>query len=170
MGVPRALPETLIDTFGRIHDSLRISVTDRCNIRCTYCMPETGVPFLSHSEILTYEEIVRFVRVAVSLGVTKIRITGGEPSSGGVLPSLIASLRDIDGLREMALTTNGVLLQQQAAELRAAGLHRLNVHLDTLDRERFIHITRRDDLGRVLDGLARAKELGFAPIKIKRWP
>jgi GTP 3',8-cyclase len=156
----------LVDTFGRLHDSLRISVTDRCNIRCSYCMPETDVPFIPHSEILTYEEIGRFVRIAVSLGVTKLRITGGEPLVRRDLPTLVADLRSIDGLKEMALTTNGVLLKEQAEGLYSAGLRRLNVHLDTLDRARFLQIARRDDLGRVLDGLWRAKEIGFAPIKI----
>ncbi len=166
MSMPAALPGALIDTFGRVHDSLRISVTDRCNIRCSYCMPETGAPFRPHSEILTYEEIERFVRIAVSLGVTKVRITGGEPLVRKDLPALVAMLRRIDGLSEMALTTNGVLLKQQATALHAAGLRRLNVHLDTLDRERFLHIARRDDLGNVLDGLAAAREAGFDPIKI----
>lgn len=159
-------PERLIDTFGRLHDNLRISVTDRCNIRCYYCMPETGAPFLPHSEILSYEEIDRFVRIAVSLGVTKVRITGGEPLVRRDLPTLVSALRRIDGLREIAITTNGVLLAEQAAVLYAAGLRRLNIHLDTLDRERFRHIARRDDLDRVLAGLMRAKELGFSPIKI----
>jgi len=159
-------PGNLIDTFGRIHDSLRISVTDRCNIRCSYCMPETGAPFRPHTEILTYEEIERLVRIAVSMGVKKIRITGGEPLVRKDLPALVAMLRGIEGLSEMALTTNGVLLKEQAAGLYAAGLRRLNVHLDTLDRARFLQITRRDDFSRVLDGLVRAKELGFAPIKI----
>jgi cyclic pyranopterin phosphate synthase len=157
---------TLVDTFGRFHDSLRISVTDRCNIRCSYCMPETGVPFIPHSEILTYEEIGRFVRIAVSLGVTKIRITGGEPLVRRDLPTLVAALRSIDGLKEMALTTNGVLLKEQAEALYSAGLRRLNVHLDTLDQARFLQISRRDDLARVLDGLRRAKDIGFSPIKI----
>ena len=156
----------LLDTFGRLHDNLRISVTDRCNIRCYYCMPETGVPFTPHAEILRYEEIDRFVRIAVSLGVTKVRITGGEPLVRRDLPTLVSALRNIDGLREIALTTNAVLLAEQAADLYSAGLRRLNIHLDTLDRERFRQITRRDDLERVLGGLMRAKELGFAPIKI----
>ena len=161
-----SVPGRLIDTFGRLHDNLRISVTDRCNIRCYYCMPETGAAFLPHSEILTYEEIGRFVRVAVSLGVTKVRITGGEPLVRKDLPKLVSALRKIEGLHEIALTTNGVLLEEQAADLYSAGLRRLNVHLDTLDRERFKRITRRDDLERAMRGLMRAKELGFSPIKI----
>ena len=161
-----SVPKRLIDTFGRLHDNLRISVTDRCNIRCYYCMPETGAAFLPHSEILTYEEIGRFVRVAVSLGVTKVRLTGGEPLVRRDLPKLVSALRKIEGLHEIALTTNGVLLEEQAADLYSAGLRRLNVHLDTLDRERFKRITRRDDLERAMRGLMRAKELGFSPIKI----
>jgi len=160
------VPGPLIDTFGRRHDNLRVSVTDRCNIRCYYCMPETGAPFTPHGEILRYEEIERFVRVAVALGVTKVRITGGEPLVRRDLPVLVSALRRIDGIRELALTTNAVLLAEQAEALYAAGLRRLNVHLDTLDRERFRQITRRDELDRVLNGLRRAKELGFASIKI----
>jgi cyclic pyranopterin phosphate synthase len=161
-----SVPARLIDTFGRLHDNLRISVTDRCNIRCYYCMSEAGVPFTPHAEILRYEEIERFVRIAVSLGVTKVRITGGEPLVRRDLPALVAMLRKIDGLREIALTTNAVLLAEQAEALYAAGLRRLNVHLDTLDRERFRQIARRDDLDRVLAGLMRARELGFSPIKL----
>lgn len=156
----------LIDDFGRRHDSLRVSVTDRCNIRCYYCMPEAGVPFTPHAEILRYEEIARFVRIAVSLGVTKVRITGGEPLVRRDLPRLVSMLGEIGGLREIALTTNAVLLAEQAEALHAAGLRRLNVHLDTLDRERFRQIARRDDLERTLNGLARARDLGFAPIKL----
>ena len=121
----------LVDSFGRIHDSLRISVTDRCNIRCFYCMPETGVPFVNHAEILTFEEIERFVRI-----------------------------------RDLALTTNGVLLPELAVPLYEAGLRRLNVHLDTLDRARFLEITRRDDLAKVLAGLALARQAGFSRIKL----
>lgn len=156
----------LSDTFGRIHDNLRISVTDRCNIRCFYCMPEEGVKFMRHEEILSYEEIERFVRVAVSLGVTKLRITGGEPLIRKNLSTLIAKLSSIPGVQDIALTTNGVLLGPMAQELYDAGLRRLNVHLDTLDRGRFLRITRRDDLGKVLDGLETARKVGFGPIKI----
>ncbi len=156
----------LLDTFGRIHDNLRISVTDRCNIRCFYCMPEEGVKFMPHAEILSFEEIERFVRVAVSLGVTKLRVTGGEPLVRRDLPVLIRMLSAIPGVQDMALTTNGVLLAKHAEALYEAGLRRLNVHLDTLDRERFLRITRRDDLEKVLEGLAVARELGFGPIKI----
>jgi cyclic pyranopterin phosphate synthase len=151
----------LIDSFGRVHDNLRISVTDRCNVRCFYCMPETGVHFEKRSEILDYEEIERFARIAAKLGITKLRVTGGEPLVRRDLPVLIRRLAAIPGIRDLALTTNGVLLPELAEPLYDAGLRRLNVHVDTLDRARFLQITRRDDLDKVLAGLARAKELGF---------
>lgn len=156
----------LVDSFDRVHDNLRISVTDRCNIRCFYCMPEDGVRYMPREEILSFEEIERFVRVAVSLGVTKLRITGGEPLVRKDLPVLIGKLAAIPGINDLALTTNGVLLARDAQALYDAGLRRLNVHLDTLDRERFRKITRRDDLGRVLEGLEFAQRTGFEPIKI----
>jgi cyclic pyranopterin phosphate synthase len=161
-----AVTSQLVDTFGRLHDNLRISVTDRCNIRCFYCMPEDGVEYMARDEILTFEEIERFVRVAVSLGVNKLRITGGEPLVRKDLAVLVRKLVGIAGIRDIALTTNGVLLAQQAQVLYDAGLRRLNVHLDTLDRERFKQITRRDELGRVLDGIETCRRLGFGPIKI----
>ncbi len=156
----------LSDSFGRIHDNLRISVTDRCNIRCFYCMPETDVQFVDRSEILDFEEIERFVRIAVTLGITKLRVTGGEPLVRRDLPVLIRRLSAIAGIRDLALTTNGVLLPELAEPLYAAGLRRLNVHVDTLDRERFQRITRRDDLDRVLAGLRIARELGYSNIKL----
>ncbi len=156
----------LIDTFERIHDNLRISVTDRCNIRCFYCMPEDNVNYVAREEILSFEEIERFVRVAISLGVTKVRITGGEPLVRKDLPVLIRKLAALEGIKDLALTTNGVLLARQAEALYEAGLRRLNVHLDTLDRERFLRITRRDDLPKVLEGLETARRIGFGPIKI----
>jgi GTP 3',8-cyclase len=158
--------EPLVDQFGRLHDNLRISVTDRCNIRCFYCMPETGVKFQPREEILSFEEIERFVRVAVSLGVRKIRLTGGEPLVRKDLADLIGKLAAVPGVEDIALTTNGVLLKEQAAGLYAAGLRRLNVHLDTLSREKFLKITRRDDFDRVIDGIRTAREMGFGPIKI----
>jgi GTP 3',8-cyclase len=151
----------LVDSYGRLHDNLRISVTDRCNIRCFYCMPETDVTFVPRAEILDFEEIERFVRVAVTLGITKLRVTGGEPLVRRDLPVLIRRLAAIPEIRDLALTTNGVLLPEFAAPLYEAGLRRINVHLDTLDRERFLRITRRDDLGRVLAGLDEAKRLGY---------
>jgi len=156
----------LLDTFGRTHNNLRISVTDRCNIRCFYCMPENDVHFLDRREILSFEEIERFVRVAAALGIDKIRVTGGEPLVRKDLPRLIEKLVAIPGIRDIALTTNGVLLAEQARSLYGAGLRRLNVHLDTLDRGRFLEITRRDDLKKVLEGIELCRELGFGPIKI----
>jgi GTP 3',8-cyclase len=156
----------LVDGFGRVHDNLRVSVTDRCNIRCFYCMPETDVHFVERSQILDFEEIERFVRIAAGLGVRKLRVTGGEPLLRRDLPALIARLAAIPGIQDLALTTNGVLLPALAEPLYAAGLRRLNVHIDTLDRARFQQITRRDDLDKVLAGLALAKRLGYTTIKL----
>src|SRR6266581_4804324 len=160
------LAEPLVDSFHRVHDNLRISVTDRCNIRCFYCMPETGVKFVERREILDFEEIERFVEIAVGLGINKLRVTGGEPLVRRDLPVLIRRLAAIPGIRDLALTTNGVLLPDLAEALYDAGLRRLNVHLDTLDRERFRQITRRDDLDKVLAGLEECKRLGYSKIKL----
>lgn len=156
----------LIDSFGRAHDSLRISVTDRCNIRCFYCMPEEGARFMDRAELLAFEEIERFVRAAVPLGISKVRLTGGEPLLRRELPRLIEKIAAIPGIRDLALTTNAVLLDKQAADLYSAGLRRLNIHLDTLDRARFERITRRDDLPRVLAGIDAAVAAGFRNIKV----
>jgi GTP 3',8-cyclase len=160
------MPAPLIDSFGRVHDNLRISVTDRCNIRCFYCMPEHDVEFVERREILDFEEIERFARIAAGLGIRKIRVTGGEPLVRRDLPVLIRRLAAIPGIEDLALTTNGVLLAELAAPLHEAGLRRINVHLDTLDRARFLEITRRDDLARVLAGIEAARRLGFGPIKL----
>ncbi len=151
----------LVDSFGRVHDNLRVSVTDRCNIRCFYCMPEAGVKYAPRGEILSFEEIERFANIAVSLGIDKLRITGGEPLVRRGLPDLVRRLAAIPGLRDLALTTNGVLLEELAVPLYEAGLRRINVHLDTLDRERFLRIARRDDLRRVLAGLEAARRAGY---------
>ena len=151
----------LIDSFGRVHDNLRVSVTDRCNIRCFYCMPEHGVEFVERREILDFEEIERFVHIAARLGITKLRVTGGEPLVRRDLPVLVGRLAAVPGIRDLALTTNGVLLQNLAEPLYQAGLRRINVHLDTLDRGRFLEICRRDDLDKVLAGIAHAKALGY---------
>lgn len=156
----------IVDSFGRTHDNLRISVTDRCNIRCFYCMPEEGVRFMQRGEILSFEEIERFVRIAASLGITKLRITGGEPLVRRDLPVLIRKLIAVPGIHDLALTTNGVLLPELAGPLYEAGLRRINIHLDTLDRERFLRITRRDDLDRVLRGIEICRGLGYGPIKL----
>src|SRR6185295_3284803 len=125
------MAEPLIDSYGRIHDNLRISVTDRCNIRCFYCMPEHDVEFVDRREILDFEEIERFARIAVGLGIRKLRVTGGEPLVRRDLPVLIRRLVAIPGIEDLALTTNGVLLEELAAPLYEAGLRRINVHLDT---------------------------------------
>jgi cyclic pyranopterin phosphate synthase len=156
----------LRDTFGRSHDSLRLSVTDRCNIRCFYCMPESDPAYVARAEILSYEEIERFATIAASLGVTKLRITGGEPLVRRDLPRLVRRLAALGGIEDLALTTNGVLLEDQAQALYDAGLRRINIHLDTLDRGRFLRITRRDELDRVLAGIAACRRLGFRPIKL----
>ena len=156
----------LSDCHGRVHTELRISVTDRCNLRCDYCMPAEGVQFRPHTEILTYEEIERFVRVAAKLGVRKVRITGGEPLVRKGIVSLVAKLAIVSGIDDLAVTTNGVLLGQFASALKTAGLQRLNISLDTLDRERFREVTRRDELPQVLEGIAAARRAGFARIRL----
>lgn len=168
-GVARPVPPVagpLTDTFGRIHSDLRISLTDRCNIRCFYCMPETGAEFMPVRALLSFEEILRFVKVVAPLGIDKVRLTGGEPLLRPKLPDLIAGLVGLRGMRDLALTTNGLLLPSSAGPLFDAGLRRLNVHLDTLDRGRFRAITRRDDLPRVLSGIDRAISAGFHRIKL----
>ncbi len=151
----------LYDTFGRLHDNLRISVTDRCNIRCFYCMPEQDADYMPRAEILSWEEMARVVRVAAKLGVRKIRITGGEPLVRKNLSFLIREINAIPEIEDIALTTNGVLLEGLAQELYDAGLRRLNIHIDTLDRERFKFITRRDEFGRVMAGIEAALKTGF---------
>jgi GTP 3',8-cyclase len=156
----------LTDGFGRVHRDLRISVTDRCNIRCFYCMPDGKIQFKPRGELLTFEEIERFVRVAASLGIHKLRLTGGEPLVRQQLPLLIARLVRVPGIVDVAMTTNGILLSEQAQALREAGLHRLNISLDTLRPETFRQISRRDGLDRVLEGIAAAQRLGFQKIKL----
>jgi cyclic pyranopterin phosphate synthase len=155
----------LLDTFGRVHNNLRISVTDRCNLRCTYCMPEEVV-FLDKGELLTFEEITRFVRVAVPLGVDKVRLTGGEPLMRRELTRLVRMLAGVEGLKDIGLTTNGILLAEQAQPLFDSGLRRINISLDTLDPERFRQVARREGLERVIAGILAAKRAGFHPVKI----
>ena len=159
------MTDNLVDRFGRIHNNLRISVTDRCNLRCTYCMPE-DVTFVDRGELLTFEEIAQFVRVAAPLGVNKIRLTGGEPLMRKGLDSLVRMLTPIPGITDIGLTTNGLLLADQTESLFAAGLRRLNVSLDTLDPGRFRELTRRDGIDKVIAGLLAAKAVGFDPIKV----
>lgn len=159
-------PATLVDGLGRVHTNLRLSVTDRCNIRCFYCMPAENVAFRPREELLTFEEIEQFVRVAASLGINKLRLTGGEPLVRAELPKLIERLAAVPGIEDLALTTNGLLLAEQAAGLRAAGLDRLNVSLDTLSEATFERISRRTGLERVLAGIFAAREAGFEKIRL----
>src|SRR5262245_60519547 len=156
---------SLIDSFGRVHNNLRISVTDRCNLRCTYCMPEEVV-FMDRAELLSFEEITRFVRIAVPLGIDKVRLTGGEPLMRRDLPRLVRMLAEIPGIRDIGLTTNGILLADQAQPLHDAGLRRINVSLDTLSPERFRELTRRDGMEKVIEGILAAKRAGFRPVKV----
>jgi cyclic pyranopterin phosphate synthase len=156
----------LVDRLGRVHTSLRVSVTDRCNIRCFYCMPAENVVFRPREELLTFEEIERFVRVAVSLGIKELRLTGGEPLVRSELPKLVERVAAIEGLEDLALTTNGILLIEQAAPLKTAGLQRLNVSLDALSEATFQKISRRAGLQRVLDGIFAAREAGFENIRL----
>lgn len=159
--------EPLIDSYGRRIKSMRISVTDKCNFRCTYCMPAEGLPWLKKAEILSYEELMRISRVAVSMGIEQVRLTGGEPLVRRDLPELVRQLHELEGLRSLSLTTNGILLPQQAKALAEAGLTRINVSLDTLLHEKFTQVTRRDQLDRVLEGLdALAAYPSIHPIKI----
>jgi cyclic pyranopterin phosphate synthase len=155
-----------LDSFGRSINYLRISVTDRCNLRCIYCMPPEGVPQISHSEILSYEEIRTVVRAAAELGINKVRLTGGEPLVRIDLPKLIKMLSQIEGIEELSLTTNGTLLKKYARELKQAGLSRINVSLDTLKADKFQYISRLGKLAAVLEGIEAAKEAGFNPVKI----
>lgn len=159
------MTEQLVDTFGRVHRDLRISVTDRCNFRCTYCMPEDGLEWTPRSELLTFEEITRVARLLVErFGVDSIRLTGGEPTVRVHLDTLVAMLADLGA--DLAVTTNGATLRPLAAKLAAAGLRRINISLDSLRRDRFEELTRRDELERVLDGIDAALEAGLDPVKV----
>lgn len=156
----------LVDRFGRVHSDLRISVTDRCNIRCFYCMPAGAVRFKPRRELLSFEEIERLVSVVARMGVRKLRLTGGEPLVRQDLPRLVAMLDRVPGIEDIALTTNGMLLPDQAESLRASGVRRLNISLDTLDPDRFQQISRREGLEQVLAGIAAAQRVGFDKIKL----
>jgi cyclic pyranopterin phosphate synthase len=159
--------EPLRDSWGREIKSVRVSVTDKCNFRCTYCMPAEGLQWLGRDEILTFEEITRLVSVLARLGVDEVRLTGGEPLVRRDLPVLVEQLANVDGVADLSLTTNGVLLDRFAAPLVAAGLRRLNVSLDTLNHVRFAEITRRDALDAVLRGLEEAeRHPALRPIKV----
>ena len=156
----------LVDALRRPVKDLRISVTDRCNFRCTYCMPLDEYEWIDKKEILTFEEIARLARLAVQLGVEKIRLTGGEPLVRHDLHLLIEKLAPLDGLKDLCLTTNGALLAERIDALKQAGLRRVNVSIDTLDAEKFKRMTKRGDLNKVLEGIFAAKAAGLAPIKL----
>jgi cyclic pyranopterin phosphate synthase len=154
------------DSFQRPINYLRISVTDRCNLRCIYCMPPDGIPLMPRSALLAYEEIQMVVRVAVEMGINKVRLSGGEPLARAGLVNLIGMLSQIKGIDDLSLTTNGVLLKHQAAQLKEAGLHRVNISLDTLKRPRFQEITGYDKLPEVLEGIEQAHKVMLEPVKI----
>lgn len=156
----------LIDRFGRAHTYLRISVTDRCNLRCLYCMPEEGMKFMEQDRLLSYGDILEVAASAARLGIRKFRITGGEPLVRPGLEELVAGLSALPGVDDISLTTNGILLAPQASKLKEAGLKRVNISLDTLDATRFKFIARRGDLHRVLEGVQAAAEAGLTPIKL----
>lgn len=160
----------LRDTFERVIDYMRISITDRCNLRCVYCMPENGVKLFEHKDILTYEEIIRVAEIAASLGVRKIRLTGGEPLIRKNISYLIASLKSIKGIEDISLTTNGILLEKYATGLADSGLNRINISLDTLRPDRYREITRGGDITPVLRGIDAAEKAGLLPIKINMVP
>ena len=159
------MKQQMLDRFGRIHTNLRISVTDVCNFRCIYCMPE-DMAFMPDASLMTFDEILHLARIFVALGVNKVRITGGEPLVRPGVPTLINQLAQLDGLKDINLTTNGIGLIKQAQALYDAGLRRINVSLDTLNEEKFEQMTRRKVLSRVLQGLKTAHECGFNPIKV----
>lgn len=156
----------LLDPYKRKINYLRISVTDRCNLRCRYCMPEEGIPLISHEEILTYEEMLRVVRVFATQGISKVRLTGGEPLVRKGIVDFISRLSQIEQIKDLSLTTNGILLKEFAQDLKQAGLKRINISLDSLKKERFLQITRKDDFERVRGGIEEALRVGLSPIKI----
>jgi len=156
----------LIDNYHRHISYLRISLTDRCNLRCIYCMPPEGISLLSHREVLTLEEIERIASAAARMGISRIRITGGEPLVRKGVIELAGDLLKLPGIEDVSLTTNGILLTEYAAALRRAGMRRINISLDTLDAEKYKRITRGGDIQRVLDGISAARREGFSPIKI----
>lgn len=156
----------LVDHQGRVIDYLRVSITDLCNLRCIYCRPPEGVPLVSHKDILRYEEILRLIRIARDLGIRKLRITGGEPLIRRGVLSFIERLTQLEGIEDIGLTTNGVLLESMAADLRLSGLTRINISLDTIRKEIFASITGRDYLQNVLRGIEASLKAGLSPVKI----
>jgi len=155
-----------VDRFARAHTYLRLSVTDRCNYRCTYCMPAAGLTWLKREDILSFEEIVRIVRALANLGVRTVRLTGGEPTIRSGLPELVAELASIEGIDDIAMTTNGHLFASRAQAFADAGLRRINISIDTVDPAQFESITRGGKLSRVLDAIHAAKDVGLEPVKL----
>lgn len=156
----------MYDHFNRNINYLRISVTDRCNLRCKYCMPAEGVELMDHNDILSFEEIVEVVKTAVRKGITKIRLTGGEPLVRKGIVDLVKMIANVDGVEDLALTTNGTLLEKYAEGLKSAGLKRVNISLDTLNENKYADLTRGGKISEVFRGIEKAKEVGFNPIKI----
>jgi len=156
----------MLDKFNRQIDYLRISVTDRCNLRCIYCMPEEGIKLIDHNEILSFEEITEFAKCAVEQGITKVRITGGEPLTRKGIVNLVGMLSAIEGINDLSMTTNAILLKKYAGELKQAGLMRVNISLDTIDPEKYNKITRGGNIQEVFDGIEAAIKAGLSPIKI----
>ena len=156
----------MFDKFNRDLNYLRISVTDRCNLRCRYCMPEEGIKLFRHEEILTFDEITGFTKAAVANGVNKVRITGGEPLVRKGVTTLVRMISGINGIKDLSMTTNGTLLKKYALELKAAGLNRVNISLDTIDPEKFTAITRNGNVNDVFEGIDAAKSAGLFPVKI----
>ena len=156
----------MYDRFDRELNYLRISVTDRCNLRCRYCMPESGITLIKHEDILSYDEIAEFTRVAVRYGINKVRITGGEPLVRKGIVTLVSMLSSINGIKDLSMTTNGVLLKQFAGDLKSAGLNRVNISLDTVDSQRFEYLTRNGSLETVIEGIDAAIKAELKPVKI----
>lgn len=156
----------MYDRFDRNINYLRISVTDRCNLRCSYCMPEEGIQLLKHADILTFDEITNFTKTAVKSGVSKVRLTGGEPLVRKGITALVRMISNIPGITDLSMTTNGILLKQYAAELKSSGLHRINISLDTIDPVRFAAITREGSVFDVFEGIEAAKRADLLPVKI----
>lgn len=156
----------MLDRFNRHINYLRVSVTDRCNLRCRYCMPEEGITLIRHEDVLTYDEITTFTRVSVAAGISKVRITGGEPLVRKGVTELVRMLSGIEGITDLSMTTNGILLADNAVALAEAGLMRVNVSLDTLDPEKYRHVTRGGELHSVIIGIEAAQKAGLRPVKI----
>jgi len=156
----------MLDRFGRIISYLRVSVTDRCNLRCRYCMPEDGVKLLNHDDVLSFEDIADFVKAAAGMGITRVRLTGGEPLVRKGVVNLVSMVSNIDGITDLALTTNGILLANFAEDLACAGLSRVNISIDSMESARYKEITRGGDINAVIAGIDAAENAGLGPIKL----